>query len=186
MTYRKSSADEMLRAWDPLVHALTLIDEEHRMVHDGAGFQGDVIQSGLADSGTGNVLIVTGSKSVHLRALDVAAGNTPVQTDFYEGATTSADGTALPSLINVNRVSLKTPLTAMYYGATVTDNGTKIATTLVPVTAKDAGAVQSSFGEELILKANTKYLITLTNNSGGPISWGFKCFFYEIPTGYAD
>jgi len=186
MGYRTSVDDERRRSYDPYAHAFTVIEEEHRLVHDGAAFQGDVIQTGLASAGVGNILVVTGAKAAHVRACDVALGNLPCQVDMYEGTTTSADGTAVPTLINCNRVSTDSPLAAMYYAATVTDNGTKIATTLVPTSAKDAGTIQSSFGEEIILKPNTKYLLTVTNNSGGPIDWGFKCFFYEVPDFYGD
>jgi hypothetical protein len=185
MTYRNSTDDEVRRAFDPYVHAITIIDEEHRLIHDGCGFQGDVVQTALANGATGNILVVTGTKSAHVRACDVSVSGAPCTINMYEDATTSADGTAVTTLINLNRLSSNASLAAMYYGATVTDNGTHLATTLVPSVGKDAGTIMSSFGEEIILKASSKYLLTLTNNSGGPINWGFKCFYYEIPDGYS-
>jgi len=191
MGYRTSVDDERRRSYDPYAHAVTVIEEEHRLVHDGAGFQGDVVQTGLANGATGNILVVTGASPVHVRACDIAVGDAPCTVNMYEDTTTSADGTAVPTLINCNRIAAATaPLAAMYYAATVTDNGTHIATTYIPAPpapgTNAAGTILSSFGEEIVLKPNSKYLLTLTNNSGGAITWGFKCFFYEVPDFYGD
>lgn len=155
------------------------------MVHDGAGFQADKVQSGLASAATGNVVITTGAKPIHVRGLDIAMEVSPGTLKMFEGPTITVPGTAFETSGDTNRITSNTPTASFSYAATVSANGTQLTETLVTSPAKDAGSVQSRFGEEIILKANTDYLITLLNSSGGPISWGFKCFWYEIPDGYS-
>ena len=170
--------------FDKYAHALTVIDEEHRLVHDGMGFQMDhVAGSTLANGATGYMMMVVGARPVHLRACDVAVGNTPVRIRMYRTPTVSANGTEL-SILNANEMSSNTPLATCYVGPTVTDPGTQITDTLVPdysgPPGQAIGAIQSSFGEELILAINPTHLLAIPNNSGAAISWGFKSFWYEI------
>jgi hypothetical protein len=98
---------------------------------------------------------------------------------FYEGATLSANGTSL-GIINKNRNSLRTDYLGFFITPTVTDNGT-----LLPLTTR-LGSTRTVGGEysredEMILKDNTIYLITITNQVTTNNYYNIKLDYYIHP-----
>ena len=182
--WRDSAADEELRKFDKLAHAVTIIDEEHRLVHDGMAFGVGHIFASVANGGTAALLVSTGAEVFpHVRALDVTAENGPLDLDFYEGVTTSNDGTAITPA-NRNRASSIVANAAWYHTPTITDLGTQLGESFIPVAAVQGNravpAIASSFGEEWVLDQNQKYALVVTNNSGGAARLQLRVFYYEI------
>jgi len=180
---------ESVRQFDPLVHAITIIQEQHRMVHDGFMFQTSGKQTGWLDAADKLFLITTPALSFpHIQVMRLNFGRGDIDFEAFEGATTSADGAAL-TLQNVNRNSSNTPNIVLTAEPTVTDDGTSIFTLWVPPTSAGVGNSANGVegigqGSEWVLKPSTKYLIRLTNNSGSTIDWSYEFAWYEI--GYED
>ena len=155
-------------------NALTTIDNAHRRVHLGQSFfgghmWGDV--SRIVDNGNADLLLRIGGTPMHVISHVAADGTCEVR--YYEGVTVSADGTVAISA-NKNRLSSKTPDGgALYYGPTVTDTGTELPPVLLPGGYSTgggggnvpAGGFNGSYDSEVIMKANTDYLIRVTNRS---------------------
>ena len=182
---RKSIAHETQHAFDLYANAYTVIQEPHRMSHDGFMFHASGKQLAIANGADADFLMsVPAGAYPHVQRvrLDTEAGD--IDLKMYEGVTTSADGSALP-VQNVNRNSSLTPDAAIFGGPTVTDLGTLFHTHWVPPTGAGVGSSTgvmdiSAFGEEWILAPATKYLFRITNNSGGALDLRWEFVWYEI------
>ena len=182
--FRKSPWDEEQRKFDRLSHAVTVISSDHRQVHDGMVFHANNRFTNLANGATRDILFSVPADSFpHVRAALYSIEAGPVDILAYEDTTTSADGTAV-TLFNRNRNSSKTPDVTITAGPTVTDVGTLIHDRYVPSAGgqgqNHVGVITPSFGEEWILKPNTKYLLRLINNSGAAIDGTIEIIWYEL------
>ena len=182
--FRQSINDEDRRSWDGYAHARTVMDHEHRMIHDGMAFHSTHRVASLANGATYDILTtVPAGTFPHMTALLFTFSRGDLDIQSYEGATTSDDGTAMTQW-NRNRNSLNTPNTVHSYAPTVTDPGTLFHDRLVHPTGTGVGnaegIVAPNLGEEWILKPSTKYLMRLTNNSGGAVKFTFETIWYEI------
>ena len=174
--------EEQLK-FDAYAHAVTVIAEPHRLVHDGFYFNTTGKQLAWAAGTDKKFLIRTAAGNFpHVQAmlLNFAAGD----VDFvaYEGPTVSAAGTQLDA-VNVNRASSNTPDLGLYAEPTVTDNGTLIFTLWAPTSGdgkKLNGVEGVGQGTEWILNQSTDYLIVLTNNNAVEIDWSYEFAWYEI------
>lgn len=185
-TYRAmdQKRGEDTRAMDAFAHALTTIDEPHRMVHDGFSFHATSRVVSLANAASHNILLAVPAGSFpHLRAMLVSLSDSPVDIESFEGTTTSADGTVITPF-NRNRNSTNTPGVVLTHTPTISADGTQIHDRFVPDAggqgSNDVGVVTPNLGEEWILAPSTKYLIRVTNNSGGAITISYEVLWYEI------
>lgn len=184
-TFRPSIVDEELRKFDAYAHAVTVIQEPHRLGHDGFMFHASWKATGLTNGSTYDVLLdVPAGTYPHLQRFSLSLGRGDVDILTYEGATTSAAGTGQTER-NVNRNNTRTAALAVSSGPTVTDPGTLIHTGWAPPTstgvgqsANGAGPVEQ--GEEWVLAPSTKYLVRLTNNSGATIALRVEVLWYEV------
>jgi hypothetical protein len=178
--WRTDRNREHMRVYDAYAHATTVIQEQHRLIHDGMMFHA----SGRAvDVGVGanyDVLInVPAGLYPHMQKLLWTLESGPCDLKVYEGATTSADGTTITAF-NLNRISSITPDLVGTHTPTVTGVGTLIHDRYVATAGKDTGLVAVTAGEEWILQPDTKYLIRLTNNTGSILDLGFEMSWYEL------
>ena len=177
---RKSIAHETQHAFDLYANAYTVIQEQHRMAHDGFMFHSAGVSLDLADAGTFEILLVTPANTYpHIQKIKFFLEDSPATIELFEGVTASADGAA-DNTQNVNRNSPLTPGSVVTTGPTVTDDGTLLTTKLLSGTGKDSGQIGDTLGEEWILKPSTKYLVRLTNLSAGIIDLSWELSFYEI------
>lgn len=164
--------------------SITTIDDITREVRDGNIYHVDNRYDGLADGADADMLIVTPTnKQVHLRK-NVAVTGT-FNFFFYEGVTTSDDGTQLTT-INRNRNSSDATGTTVFSAPTVTDLGTELTDELIPggesggfFNNTEAGAASADTAV-WILEPDTKYLLRLTNDSGGTQNVSITIDFYEF------
>ncbi len=152
--------DEVHNVVDPY-GSLKVIDRAHSSVHDGVSW---------TFTGAGQILAgqsfyfmgITGDITAHLWEFFVKTDSAPVTVEFYEGATTSNNGTQQTPL-NRNRQGTFTPSMQVFAGPTVTNDGTQL------ILAKILGTQQTVFSDNLegewLLKKNTKYTFKITNNS---------------------
>ena len=182
--FRQSSTDEDRRSWDGYVHARTVIDHEHRMIHDGMAFHVTHRVASLANGASFDILYSPPAFSFpHLTALLVSLADSPCDVLSYENVVTSDDGTALTPF-NRDRNSTKTAQMGVTHSPTITDLGDLVHDRFVPDAggqgSNSIGIITPNFGEEWILKPSTKMMTRVTNNSGGAITLTFEALWYEI------
>jgi hypothetical protein len=194
--YRRDPADEEHRKFDPYVHAVTVITEPHRMIHDGFYFSASGIDLDLANGASFDILIKLPAGQIgHMTLIEYAIEDAPATITFYEGVTTSADGTAVNTRNHNRVIANDTSSSVITYDPTVTDVGTKLYEKYVPQAngggagpgGGSGGSVINGESEEWVLGSPTDataYLWRLTNNSGGIIDLSYHLSGYEI--GYQE
>ena len=183
--------DEEMRKFDPYVHAVTVIQEEHRLIHDGFYFSASGITLNVASGANLDLLIKMPAGSIgHLVLVEYALEDTPVDITFYEDVTVSADGTPV-NIRNHNRVVANdTSGASMYEGPTITDLGTKLYERYIPnqgIGASGGATLVAGGDREWVIGHPTEaktYVWRLTNNSGGIIDTSYHLSGYEI--GYEE
>lgn len=159
--------------------AAPVIEHSHHEIHKGNGFTHADVHTGLAAGASQTHMLVTGVEPVHIRSFDIQVTGAPCLVEYFEDATTSANGTS-QGIGNNNRVSTNTPLMTMFLDPTVTDTGTPLGSSLIPsVTVQGGTGLDIITGGEWILKPNSKYLFRLTNNHNNAITYSVVLFFYE-------
>jgi len=171
------------RLYDPFTHSITVIQEPHRMAHDGMMFSVTGKALGLADAASYEFLIQTSTAYLHLSKMRVSLGAGDVDIRAYEGATFSSAGTPLV-IQNTNRNSSNTSPSSWSYTPTLTADGVLIHRIwAVPqgtgIGQTPQGLANIEAGEEWILSPNTSYMFRITNNSGGPITLSYDFLWYE-------
>jgi hypothetical protein len=187
MAFRRSPKDEEDRKFDQFAHALTVIQEQHRVSHDGFMYHASGKVLALGNGATQDFLMaVPAGTFPHLQRFSLNTGRGDIDVLVYEATTTSADGSANGEM-NVNRNSSNTPDNVLTLGPTVTGVGTLIHTNWIPPTGSGvgsaAGVLDVQLGEEWILKPSTKYLFRVTNESGGAIDLRYEFVWYELNYG---
>ena len=181
--FRDSPADEEQFKFDPYTHAVTVIDENHRMIHDGFFYEVQQSDAALGNGGDIEILFdVPADSFPHLQEIELSTDAGPIGFDFFEGTTTSAQGTAF-GIVNKNRNSSNVAATVVTLAPTITDDGTQLKTSQIP-SASVAELFSQSKGGEWVLKPSTQYLVRITNSSGGTASINITINFYEV--GYVN
>lgn len=171
--------------YDEISDAITVISEPHKLIHDGFVYKAWHKFTAVADAGNADMLLsVPADIFPHLHDVRVVVGAGDCDVRVYEGTTTSSDGTAVtPRSLNRNG-TVDTPDLDVFHTPTVTGVGTEIRNAWVPPTATGVGQSNSGAVEdpdyEIVLKPSTKYLLRVTNNSGGAIDIHTQIYFYEI------
>jgi len=185
LPYRHEPFDEEKFKFDPLAHATTVIQEQHRVIHDGMFFTTSGKNTGWTNGTTQEFLISPPAGCFpHIQAMLLSFGKGDIDFAAYEGPTITDNGTALPTR-NVNRNSTNTPDLNLYASPTTTDDGELEYQLWVPPTATGAGQSANGItgvgqGSEWILKPETPWLVRLTNNSGSTIDWSYEFSWYEL------
>jgi hypothetical protein len=99
--------------------------------------------------------------------------------EFFEDSTASSLGTEIISA-RLMRSSLKNIATKIYHSPTITSDGTQLPGDFIQGTTRAGGSGGEASihdGAEWILKTGTNYLVRLTLESSGKIS--FKAEWYE-------
>ena len=183
--FRESASDERLRQYDSYAHAITVIQEPHRMAHDGFMHSVTAKFAALADTASLELLLtVPAGVYPHLNKWRSSFGRGDIDIVGYEAPTVSDVGTAMPSL-NTNRNSSRVPGMTVSHTPTTSADGSLIHTIWVPPTGTGTGQSANGVanveaGEEWILPASTQYLWRITNNSGATIPVSFDLIWYEI------
>jgi hypothetical protein len=161
---------------DPASFSLVTTDFIHYFTELGRSFLGQDYATGIANNATRDILIITGTKSMHVRfSLSTLGGN----YTLFEAPTTTANGTSI-TIVNRNRVfSATTSLATMFFSPTVTATGTQLVLLWLGSSGNKAGGDVFSTNEEFILKPSTKYLIRFTSTASSNIS-STVVLFHEV------
>lgn len=138
-----------------------MTDATHHEIHSGRHFFIDNFTD-ITGSATINYLLVTPNSTMRCYFLFEFDFEAEATLYFFEGTTTSANGTPIP-VFNSDRNSTTTNTVLAYSAPTITSDGTQI------VAHKTGSGKQTGGGgreeRELILKPNTKYLFRIVNDS---------------------
>jgi len=165
---------------DNIHNASSSIDVIHAQIHKGNVYTAGHLFVSVASAAIATFLISVPAATYPHMIISVAAlGNSLVQ--FYEGTTTSSDGTAV-TIFNRNRNSANTSGTTLFYTPSVTADGTELAPDYIFGGSKSkAGGGEGGFDSEYVLKPSTKYLVKITNQSGAVENIIISPTWYEIP-----
>lgn len=182
--FREHYADELMRAMDPLVHAFTVVQSQHRMSHDGFVHHASGKVTGIANGANADFLMVVPADTYpHIQRVELNVESGDIDLIMYEGVTTSNDGGAI-TILTTNRNSTHTSDATIYGSPTITDLGTAFHTLWIPPTGTGVGnrfgVMDVNQGEEWILAPSTKYAFRITNNSGSTIALSYEFVWYEV------
>ena len=160
--------------------AIPTLTEFQAAVHGGESFSYSANQIGLASAGVVTLLGRTGTKQVHFDGFRLIVSNAPFRIEFFEAPTISNAGTLLSSRRR-NRQNANVSLMTIYSTPTFSATGLLLDDDLIPQISQGA---QNSSGlgtvdDGWVLKANTDYLIRMTNLSGGAMNWSAKFTWHE-------
>lgn len=181
-TYRKSILDEEQRKFDPRAHAVTVIAEPHRLIHDGFYYTMSVPFTALGAGADFEILAqVPAGVFPHFRIAQFFLGGGPARINFFEGATFSDAGAAITP-INNNRNSANAAQTVWTSGPTITGDGTTLLDDQYAPSPGLFGVGQEvgDLAEEYVLAPSTDYLLRLTNNDPAAIDGSIYLAFYEL------
>jgi len=177
---QKSDGNFEYQYLDNVHNASSSLDVVHAQIHKGNVYTAGYLFTAVASAATATFLSSVHAATYRHRIISVAAlGNSLVQ--FYEGTTTSSDGTAL-TIFNRNRNSANTSGTTLFYTPSVTADGTELPPDYIFGGSKSkAGGGEGGFDSEYVLKPSTKYLVRITNQSGAAENIIISPTWYEIP-----
>ena len=146
---------------DTSTRAAIGISYAHHEIHSGSHFFTGNFTT-LANAAVYDILFVTPATLKYSHMIFEIGTQAEAMFSYYEGVTTSADGTALV-MYDRNRTTDNTAGTTFYHTPTVTDLGVVIGAGIFGSGNKAGGSTRDS--NEFVLKPNTKYLMRVTNNT---------------------
>jgi len=168
---------------DTLGHALVAEDLEHKHIHDGYGFRVSKLVS-LTNGATAYLQIKTGARNTHLKQVGLALDLNVVLCTFTESPVIT-DGTTAVPVINAHRqAAVNNPsVNKVFSDPTSVSGGTALDIDLVPAgTLGSRGPAQlAPSSTEFILKPNTNYVLTMTNQGSTTCQLMVKWVWYELP-----
>jgi len=157
--------------------SLIIIDEEHNRNH--LGQYHTVSQNFNLNAGqaAGFIGCTDNQTEVHFINFDVIVDSAPVNVEFYEAPTITANGT-LTNTITLNRAIMSNSTLTVYSNPTITNDGTLMFYNGI-LGAKNQA--QSNFGitGEWVLNSNECYYFKIINNDGNDNEIIANLIFYE-------
>jgi len=146
---------------DEYTDAGIVIAFDHHEIHEGDAYS-VAYDADVAAGQTLILLIVTPNTTKWCNMLYSCTGEAEATLVFSEGATVSANGTAITAR-NRNRNVSGASTTLCYHTPTVTNAGTTIDTDHFGSGRQSGGLTRGD--NEWLLKQNSKYLVTITSQS---------------------
>lgn len=162
----KAKQDELIAkfVWDGITNSLRTVDYPHHEIHSGSHFfYCDAIT--LADTVVQDYLITTPNSTKFAHMVLILDGSSITQFQIFEGS--DKTGTTAQTVFNSNRNSATTPTVTVHKAVS---GGTTDGTSLC-MYKSGSSTNQSRSGagvrseDEIILKANTKYIIRVTSGA---------------------
>lgn len=164
---------------DDITGALVIVENEHHEIHEGETFQVSYKSpdaSPVADNGTVIFVLTTAIKTAHL-IFDGSCGG-DAEGEFREDVTTTGGTSMTPQ--NKNRTYPNDNTVTAVRDPTVTDAGILLENAFIPGgTGPLAAGGIGSGRSEWILKPNAKYMLRITNRSGGNQPMSLRAEWYE-------
>lgn len=174
---------EQFRQYDKYTHSLTVIDEQHRLAHDGAMYIYSVLIEGLAKNAELQILVVQEPivPPAHIRQWRVIFDKGPLVLRAYENVVVTNPGNeTFPRNQNRNFPDTGSSL-KFYTGATmILDPANELLVQLAP---KDGPKETKALGEEWILETSDvpkNYALSILN-TGNKTDLSFDLYWYVPP-----
>lgn len=156
-----------------------VVSEVQSAVHDGMSFS----YSAHSSIAAGSSLILlgrTGSRQVHFDGFKCDISQTPFLIEFFEAPTVTTTGT-LQSTQRRNRANTNASQMLVYSNATVSANGTLIDDDQLLLVGQGANVLSGTgtIEDGWVLKANTDYIIKLTNQAASTTNFNAKFSWHE-------
>ena len=186
--FRKSQADQMVRAFDLFTHSLTTIDSDHRVIHDGRGFTVSV-DGMLPAAGSATLMAVIPQGTwMHWRFGAVGVDDTPVRIELRDKVVTASDGAAVPIKNNNRSVDLQSDC-EVHISPIITDPGELLMHDVVrgdtsPNSPVPVPGMIDNLGSEWIFH-DDKVTLTIHNLNSTEVGYTGRFFWYEIDEQYA-
>jgi hypothetical protein len=151
----------------------------HQRTHEGKVFSVGYDTSSLSNNSSINILIKTLTNTPHITIAGVMGGDGLMEV--FEDVTYSVIGTALTPF-NHNRSSNRTTTVTFHHTPTITSTGTRLdGNRYIPggVGGHAVGSGGVQWEQEIIFKANSNYLVRLTNVSGQSSRAEMHIIYYE-------
>lgn len=148
-------------------------------VHDGNMYS--FTSHGTLSAGSSLILLGrVGSKQVHFDGFDMDVSQGAFLVEFFEAPTITTVGT-LQTTSNRNRASTTTATMSLYAGTTVSANGTLLADDLLLLVGQGSNVLSgtATIDDGWVLKANTDYIIKMTNQAASTTSYNAKFAWHE-------
>lgn len=176
--------NKLLGGFEALTDYFGVIDSDHAYIHDGLAFT-SIINTGSISAAYDIAFktpTVASDKYIHWRPIGITSSANYVDVTLREGDTWSSGTTVTP--INRNRLSTDTSnMQSFAYNVTSSPSGTIIQSSGIGASgnavSRSGGGGQAN--EELVLKQDTDYVLTLTP-SGATICV-LSLFWYEEDSG---
>lgn len=177
---------EIINTADIIINALDqsggfkTVSEFQSAIHDGLAFSYYGNQVGLANNGVVMFLGRTTVNQVYFDGFTVDTSQAPFKVDFYEAPTITNVGT-LQTTIRRNRINPTVSDMLVYATPTLSNNGLLLDTQLIVAVSQGSNKVAGSAQLEggWIMKANTDYLIVMTNLSGVAVNYNVAMTWHE-------
>lgn len=156
-----------------------IVDIVHWHVHERRMFHIEHGAASLANNGTIDFRILTGTLDVHTGILFSVGGQANIY--LYEGITVTGNGNLVTAL-NMKRSAPNVSEARFYTSPTMTfPSGTQIISRTVPggTSPTTRAGAEARAGVEWILKPQTNYGLRIQNTSGGAVPAWFIIEFYE-------
>jgi hypothetical protein len=180
---------EEVKKFDQYAHAVTMISEPHRMIHDGFFFTLSGLEMALASAATIDILFQFPVGVVgHMVLVEFTVSDAPVLVEMFRDPTVDVLGAELLPQ-NHNQVAQMagtggSPPATITRDTTLTDDGFLVEPRYVPAIGGPPGQIggQMVAGEnaEWVLGNGHDYMWRLTNLSGGEIVAGWHFNGYRI------
>jgi len=145
--------------------AVVGIDFPHYEIHEGDSFTyGDTHIIAKNNQAPDHLIVTPDSTKFAHFTLAIGSTGGQIMLQLFEGATCSDNGDLEP-LFNRNRNSNNTPTTILYEDPTCSSTGTQIFHATYGVDEKKSAGGEGRGTQEWILKANTKYLVRVTEEN---------------------
>jgi hypothetical protein len=161
-----------------------ILESEVTAIENEYGFYASGPITTLTAGSTYTILMITGGNTMYAHLRDMTANvlkssaSGYLYASFWEGATTSANGSAVTSRNNV-RYSSVTPTMSLYTQPTITTTGVKLFDYMLHSDWETY--MQPSYTSKFtqVLKPNEKYLLQLINNTNQGCTFTWEIFWYE-------
>lgn len=164
-----------LKTYTDPSQSIRTIPLEHGRIHANRAWSTFREIDSLGSTNSSNLLIKVANENPHLRYVAVdTSGSARIR--LFEGTAVSENGTSVPTFRN-NRKEEDTPNgVTLFHTPTITGDGTTIDSWLL--SGPKTGGTIAFDQEEYILKANTNYLVRITNIDNQSINAVIRMFWY--------
>jgi len=155
------------------------ISELQSAVHDGMMF--GLSSHGTITAGASLILLgVIGTRQVHFDGFKCDISQTPFLIEFFESPTVTTLGTQVATRRR-NRANANVSQMLVYSGGTVSANGALIDDDQLLLVGQGANVLNGTgtIEDGWVLKANTTYMIKLTNQASSTTSFNTKFAWHE-------